>query len=166
VLIKRDPDLAADTLIKLSDLLRFQLYECSGDKIAIEKELEYLRNFVELEKMRKGERVQVIWEQEGDLRGFSIAPLLLIPFVENAFKYVSNHSHEANVVHLRMKRSEAHFEVWLSNSTEPLMSGEPGGIGIQNVRRRLELIYPGKHTLEIRSQPHEFSVTLCLTIDE
>src|SRR5688572_19928405 len=79
-LIKKDQNLAAETLIRLSDLLRFQLYDCSDEKIAVEKEIEYLSNFITLEKIRKGEKVSVVVNQEGNLTGFQISPFLLIPF--------------------------------------------------------------------------------------
>jgi two-component system, LytTR family, sensor kinase len=166
VLIKRNPDLAADTLIKLSDLLRFQLYECSVDKIPIEKELEYLRNFVDLEKMRRGEKVKVLWDQQDSVRGFTIAPLLLIPFVENAFKFVSNHSDIENKVDIRLRKEDGRFEFTLRNTTEPHPQATAGGIGIQNVKRRLDLLYPQKHTLNIRDTPEIFTVELTLETDD
>jgi LytS/YehU family sensor histidine kinase len=169
ILIKKDPELAAETLIKLSDLLRFSLYDCSEELIPIEKELDYIGNFIELEKLRRGKRVSVDFQTNGRLGGFMIAPFLLIPFLENSFKFVSNNG-SGN--HIKIKISycddrleaiffntcDSHHESQFIPGTSPV-----GGIGIRNVKRRLELMYPGKHTLNI--QPSETSYSVTLTID-
>jgi DNA-binding LytR/AlgR family response regulator len=148
-LIRKNPDHAAETLIRLSDLLRYQLYDCTGDKIAVEKEVEYLKNFIALEKVRKGEKVKVTFEQEGTLSGFGIAPFLLIPFFENAFKYVSNFSTRENTISIVLRREADLFTARIANTTDNVISNGVGGIGLRNVKRRLELLYPGKHQLEI-----------------
>ena len=163
-LIKKNPDQAAETLIKLSDLLRFQLYDCSDDKIAIEKELEYLNNFISLEKIRKGEKVKVNIEQQEGLSGFHIAPFLLIPFIENAFKYVSNFNNAENKVGIKFHYEADQFKAHIENTTDNVMKNDVGGIGLKNVRRRLELLYPGKHDLSIRDKDGKYSVQLSLTI--
>jgi two-component system, LytTR family, sensor kinase len=163
-LIKKDPDHAAETLIRLSDLLRYQLYDCAGDRIAVEKEVEYLKNFIALEKIRKGEKVQVKFEQEGNLSGFEIAPFLLIPFFENAFKYVSNFSARENTIRIALKREADRFTATISNTTDNVISSGVGGIGLRNVKRRLELLYPGRHALEIGEKAGCYSVNLSLTI--
>jgi two-component system LytT family sensor kinase len=160
ILIRKDPDKAAETLIKLSDLLRFQLYDCSEEKIPVEKEIEYLRNFVELEKVRRGSRVKIDWEQEGILSGFTIAPFMIIPFLENAFKYVSNHPDQPNQVRVSLSRTDDKFSVSIFNTHDRNNAYDVGGIGLKNVKRRLELIYPDKHTLSIEEKPHTYSVTL------
>lgn len=163
-LIRKDPDHAAETLIKLSDLLRYQLYDCADDKIAVEKEIEYLKNFIALEKIRKGEKVKVKFEQEGVLSGFEIAPFLLIPFFENAFKYVSNFSTRENAIGITLKREQDQFSATIVNTTDNVMSNGVGGIGLRNVKRRLELLYPGRHRLEIADEAGRYSVNLSLTI--
>jgi two-component system LytT family sensor kinase len=163
-LIKKNPDQAAETLIKLSDLLRFQLYDCSDDKIAIEKEIEYLTNFISLEKIRKGDKVKVEMVQEGNLTGFHIAPFLLIPFFENAFKYVSNYSQEQNCISIQLKRQDDLFIAAITNTTDNVKTNGVGGIGLKNVQRRLELLYPEKHDLQIQEEDGHYSVLLSLTI--
>jgi two-component system, LytTR family, sensor kinase len=163
-LIRKNPEHAAATLIKLSDLLRYQLYDCTGEKIAIEKEIEYLNNFIALEKIRKGEKVKVTFEQQGNLSGFEIAPFLLIPFFENAFKYVSTVSVHENAIHIVLKRDNDQLVALIDNTTDNIIHQGVGGIGLKNVRRRLELLYPGKHSLEIGDGVGLYSVHLSLTI--
>lgn len=160
ILIRKDPDKAAETLIKLSDLLRFQLYDCSEEKIPVEKEIEYLRNFVELEKVRRGARIKIEWEQIGMLSGFTIAPFMVIPFLENAFKYVSNHADKPNEVKITFSRTDEHFCVSIFNTHDRNYAYEVGGIGLKNVKRRLELIYPHNHSLVIDDKPDAYSVNL------
>lgn len=162
-LIKKNPDQAAETLIKLSDLLRFQLYDCSGEKIAIEKELDYLHNFIALEKIRKGEKINVQLEQQGNLSGFELSPFLLMPFVENAFKHVSTGGKE-NVISILLQRDNNTLVARIENTTEKREAQRVGGIGLQNVMRRLELLYPGAHQLDIHEKDTHYSVHLSLTI--
>src|SRR5690606_22905121 len=84
--IDRHNELARNSLSGFSDMLRYQLYECNGTEIGIEKEIRYLKNYVSLQRMRKDENYLIFFEEHGDLTGFNVPPLLLIPFVENAFK--------------------------------------------------------------------------------
>ncbi|MBT1710618.1 histidine kinase [Fulvivirgaceae bacterium PWU5] len=162
-LIKKDPDLASETLIKLSDLLRFQLYDCSEDTITIEQEREYLENYMALEKLRKGDRVMLEYSPEGDLHGFRMAPLVLIAFLENAFKFVSNYTDRENLIRVILRREEKLFRASFYNTYEPLPSAMVGGIGIRNVRRRLELLYPD-HTLDVRDERGTYLVTLTIPL--
>jgi LytS/YehU family sensor histidine kinase len=162
-LIKKDPEQAAETLIRLSDLLRFSLYDCSEEKIDIGKELEYLKNFITLEQIRKGAKVEVSLDLQDGLSGFSIAPFLLIPFVENAFKHVSRSNH-GNAICIRFKREADRFFAHIENTADNLVKNEIGGIGLRNVKRRLELLYPGKHELQITEPPGKFAIHLSLDI--
>ena len=163
-LIKKDPNLAAETLIKLSDLLRFQLYDCSDEKIAIEKEIEYLNNFITLEKVRKGEKVKVQVDFKEGLSGFQLSPFLLIPFIENAFKHVSNLGSRENKITIRIKREGNELIANIENTTEKMLKYEVGGIGLKNVKRRLELLYPGSHQLSVHEDDEKYCVNLSLQI--
>lgn len=162
-LIKKDPDKASETLIKLSDLLRFQLYDCSDETIPIEKELEYIGNYIALEKLRKGERVTVEYTQEGNLSGFPIAPFMLIPFLENAFKFISNYTDRQNLIRITLRRGETFFQATFFNMYENLPRNEVGGIGLKNVTRRLELLYPD-YTLNVHDENETYSVTLTIPL--
>jgi LytS/YehU family sensor histidine kinase len=163
-LIKKDQNLAAETLIKLSDLLRFQLYDCSDEKIAIEKEIEYLNNFIMLEKIRKGEKVRIQVNFDENLSGFYISPFLLIPFVENAFKHVSNLANGQNKIGISMKRDGDKLIATIENTTDKILNKEVGGIGLKNVKRRLELLYPDSHQLSSHEDDEKYCVNLSLLI--
>jgi two-component system, LytTR family, sensor kinase len=169
VLIRIDPDKASETLIKLSNLLRSQLYEFTTDSIDIHQELEYLENYIELEKIRKGERLKVVFEKGEGLEDFSIAPLLLIPFLENCFKHLSSHTDKENQVKVKIGFSQGKLSAYFFNtkdSQKKEVGSVKGGIGLKNIRRRLEILYPKRHTLEIIGQPDSFEVKLEIQIDE
>ena len=168
VLIKKDPDFAGLTLVKFADMLRYQLYECNADVIPIEKEISYLENYIQLEKLRKGELVNTSFTVSASTGKFSIAPLLLIPFVENAFKYVSSCPGKNNFVMVDLNFQDNIFELSVENSMDEdaMMPKEKtwGGIGLENVRRRLQLIYDGSHALDISTTEDVFSVLLTIKI--
>ncbi len=163
-LIKKDNPEAREALHKFSEMLRYQLYEMNGDKIPIEKEITYLKDYVDLQQLRKDDKYSVQFRCADEVKGFSIEPLLLIPFVENAFKHISHHNDAANFVKLDMNRSNGSFHFSVQNSKEIINNStvQPGGIGLANVKRRLELLYPGKHELTIDENDKTFSVNLNL----
>jgi sensor histidine kinase YesM len=168
ILIKKDPDFAGHTLVKFADMLRYQLYECNADVIPIEKEIGYLENYIQLEKLRKGEVVQTRFSVSPSTGKFSIAPLLLIPFVENAFKYVSVCPGKNNFVTVDLNYQDNIFELSVENTMDEdaMMPKEKtwGGIGLENVRRRLQLIYDGHHALDISTKDDIFSVLLTIKV--
>ena len=165
-LINKDNPEARNALHKFSEMLRYQLYEMSGDKIPVEKEINYLKDYVDLQQLRKDEKYSVQFNYAPDVKEFFIEPLLLIPFVENAFKHISHNNDKTNFVKLDMSRSNGTFLFTVENSRE---TGQPvtekkGGIGLKNVKRRLELLYPGKHELKIDETDQTFSVKLNLQV--
>jgi len=168
VLIKKDPDFAGHTLVKFADMLRYQLYECNTEVIPIEKEISYLDNYIQLEQLRKGDLIQAHYNVSPSTGKFSIAPLLLIPFVENAFKYVSNCPDKENFVTVDLNFQDNIFELSVENTMDEdaMMPKERawGGIGLENVRRRLQLIYDGRHALDISTKDGVFSVLLTIKI--
>jgi two-component system, LytTR family, sensor kinase len=166
VLIKKDPDLAAATLARFSDMLRYQLYECNFVEVPIEKEIEYLDNYIELEKLRKGVGLAIDYHVDLGASNFLISPLLIIPFVENAFKHVSNFSDKGNYIDIRLTYLEGLFRLTVRNSVdfEGLRQTETqiGGIGQDNTRRRLKLIYPEKHHLFMEDDKENYFVSLSI----
>ena len=168
VLIKKDPDFAGLTLVKFADMLRYQLYECNADEIPIEKEIGYLDNYIELEKLRKGKIIETRYTVGPTTGNFSIAPLLLIPFVENAFKYVSSCPNKNNFVTVDLNYQDDIFELSVENTMDednvPPKEKAWGGIGLENVRRRLELIYKGRHALDISTKGDIYSVLLTIKV--
>jgi two-component system LytT family sensor kinase len=155
---------ARDALHKFSDMLRYQLYECNGDTTPIEKELVYLQDYIDLQKLRRNENCVVHFSKAGNLSGFSIAPLLLIPFIENAFKHLSHYRGKADNIDIHIEKKNTLFIFSVSNSMEPgkkeTQLVTQGGIGLKNVQRRLELLYPGKHTLAIKPGSNTFTIHL------
>lgn len=165
-LINKDNVNARKALHKFSELLRYQLYEMNGEKIPIEKEIHYLRDYTDLQQIRKDENYNVDFFCAPDVKGFTIEPLLLIPFVENAFKHISHYTNIKNNVTINMSKENGTFCFKVENSTEAIKLNEAGGIGLANVKRRLELLYPGKHQLEIKDVENKFSIKLNLEIHE
>ena len=164
VLIRKDPEMASHTLLKFADMLRYQLYECNADRISIEKEIVYLDNYVGLERLRKGDALHIKYHVGEEVKLFSIAPLLIIPFVENAFKYVSSYPDRPNEVMIRLRCRDGLFELEVRNTIdgEAALGAGPvgGGIGLENVRRRLELIYNGRHQLAVGKEGRNYCVLL------
>lgn len=154
---------ARQTLSAFSDMLRYQLYECNGHEIAVEKEIAYLKNYVDIQRLRRDENYSIVFDHD-QVNGFSIAPLLLIPFVENAFKHVS-HKATGNEIRITLSRTADRFGFRVMNTTDPAsFSSSSQGIGLRNVKRRLELLYNGRHTLNIAHPPGKFEVCLELMI--
>lgn len=166
-LINKENDEAREALHKFSEMLRYQLYEGKDMMVPVEKEVGYLKDYVDLQKLRKNANCSVEFSCAADIKGFSIEPLLLISFVENAFKHLSHFNDKANFIKLDIHRSNGTFYFSVLNSKEDThkTTEQPGGIGLNNVKRRLELIYPGKHQLEIQDEAEQYSVNLKLAIE-
>ena len=156
---------ARHTLSTFSDMLRYQLYECNGHEVPIEQEIRYLNNYIQLQKLRKDENYQITFSCSPEVKGFTIAPLLLICFVENAFKHISNNA-GTNVVSVTLNYREGKFTMDVFNTCDekPPAISEGSGIGLKNVKRRLELLYPQKHALEIYRTPESFKTDLTIKV--
>lgn len=173
VLIHKNPDMATEALAKFSDLLRYQLYECNEHEIPLRQELAYLENFIELQKLRQ-DNSNLEFTLELDSRhpqGFGIAPFVLMPFIENAFKHVSQRKDKRNwiKVNLGFDRNQLRFTIANSASAQNGISRELiqyRGIGLKNVQRRLDIMYPGEHELTIKQDNDEFHVSLHLNLHE
>ena len=165
-LIDRENTEARKTLLQFADLLRYQLYDCNADTIAIETEVAYLQDYIRLQKLRKDTNYEVAVNVKSEIEGFKIVPLLLIPFVENAFKHISHHPNGSNFVHVELSRNNGSFLFSVENSKENQLQKTliPGGIGLNNVKRRLELLYPDRHQLKIQNEEHTFKVQLELHV--
>src|SRR6187397_229454 len=162
-LIDKNNVKARQSLHKFSDMLRYQLYEMKGAKVPVEKEISYLKDYVDMQTLRKDEHYAVSFNYSPQVSGFLIEPLLLIPFVENAFKHVSAHPGKNNFVTLDLSRSNGQLLFTAVNSKDQAKATEPySGIGLNNVKRRLELLYPGKHELNITDNNEIYKVDLKL----
>ncbi|UZR97086.1 sensor histidine kinase [Chondrinema litorale] len=171
-LIHKNPDMASASLAKFSDLLRYQLYECNDKQIPLGKEIQYMQNFIELEKLRQNQNVSVELNIENEnSKHLGIAPFILMTFVENAFKHVSKDYDKQNTINLDLKLLQNHLYFSISNSistdantTSNLISDK--GIGLKNVQRRLDLLYPENHNLVIKNGQDFFEVDLDLELNE
>jgi two-component system LytT family sensor kinase len=173
VLIHKNPKMASESLAKFSDLLRYQLYECNEHQILLSQELSYVRNFIELQKLRQDQDcVEVTINMEECVRGdLTIAPFVLIPFIENAFKHVSSRNDRSNwiTMDIYFKEKQLFFAMANSVSATHCASTEVvkhSGIGLKNVRRRLDLVYTDTHQLIIEQDADHYEVKLQLTLME
>ena len=164
--IDKNNPTARNMLLTFSEMLRYQLYECNTDIIPIDKEIHYIRNYTALQQIRKEEDLVVYLSISPEVKGFTIAPLLFIAFIENAFKYVSNDGSGANRVEISLDKRDGVLLFDLFNTKEKDVRREPEhqGIGISNVKRRLELLYPGRHDLVIDQQDHSYRVHLKIQV--
>ncbi len=169
-LIKKDQQTAGETLIKFSDMLRYQLYECNAEKIPLRKELEYLKNYIELERLRKSAKLLIDVQLNCETENLMIAPFMLMPIIENAFKYVRSDPEKANHIIVSLSAEKKSLTMYVANSIDNLQDQYPaakaGGIGLSNLKRRLELLYARRHDLQIATAHDYYEVTLKLSLDE
>ncbi|MBK8955693.1 MAG: histidine kinase [Saprospiraceae bacterium] len=163
-------DQAPEVVLKLSDMMRYMLYECNERMVQIEQEIRYIRNYIELEKLRYSAESQIILEVDEQLAKYKIAPLLLIPFVENSFKHGMQTSLDQAFIRIRAKLegNDLHFTVHNSKPQTTPEQAKPkpiGGVGLVNARRRLELIYPMRYKLSIQDTPESFKVELQIDLN-
>jgi two-component system, LytTR family, sensor kinase len=150
----------------LSDLLRYMLYECNEKEVPLEKEVEVLKKYIELEKLRYGNRVDVSFTASGNIEQLSIAPLLLLPFVENSFKYGTSDWLDQCWINLHLNADNNNLSFNLSNSYSlHNKKNSPGGLGLQNIKKRLELIYTGRYELAISETDEIYNVKLNLQLN-
>lgn len=169
-LIHKNPDMASSSLAKFSDLLRHQLYENNDKLIALNKEISYLENFVELERLRQNKNLVIDVEIDEHYNGhLGIVPFILMTFVENAFKHVSKDDDKPNWIKIKINTSQRHMFFMVSNSKSACVNKSVlsyGGIGLQNAQRRLELLYPRQYELDIQDDQNRFEVNLTLPLFE
>jgi two-component system, LytTR family, sensor kinase len=157
---------ARGTLMKLSDLLRYQLYECNADRISIEKELSYLHNYIELQRLRLDDKYTINFNSGENVKDFEIAPLLIIPLVENSFKHISHFSGKPNEININLQYTPGTFTCNVNNTTEQSQQNGIGGLGLTNLKRRLELLYPDKFEMNAIKNNDKYDVTLKIKLSE
>jgi len=162
-------DLAPGIVLKLSHLLRFMLYESKSPEIPLKTEVHIIQSYMELEQVRYGNRLDVSFVCRGELHDKKIAPLLLLPFVENAYKHGPSQQLDLCWISFDLAVEDNMIRFKLINSFDSDEESKPeessGGMGLQNVKRRLELIYPNRYLLDIRAEDDMFIVNLDLQIN-
>ncbi len=166
ILMKKNVDRADDLLMRYSDVLRYQLYECNRESVSLEKEVDYLKDIVEVEKMRWGNELKVDCNWNIENGKTEISPLLLIPFVENAFKHVSRLPSETGYVNITLNQESNILRLIVENSraNQALQKKDASGLGLENVKKRLEILYPGKHELAVQKTDTVYKTTLTITL--
>ena len=156
----------APAVMKLSNIMRYVLTEARNDMVPLEKEIQFTTNYIELQKMRLTDRSSIDFTVKGDPTGRHIAPLLLLPFVENAFKYgVSTREPSPIRILLEIKDNSLYFSINNhKHINTTLKVSDNTGIGINNARRRLDLLYDDRHQLTIGDQANEFTVQLNIQV--
>jgi sensor histidine kinase YesM len=158
-------DLLEPSLIKLSGLMRYMLYEANESKVSTAQEIDYIKNYIELQKMRFGDDIDIRTTIEDEGKDYVIEPMLLIPLVENAFKHgVSIGNNQFISVELTKKAYTLSLRVKNSFVKEDSSKDNNSGIGLNNLRSRLKLLYPQRHVLAIDEHSGVFSANLTITL--
>jgi LytS/YehU family sensor histidine kinase len=150
--------------------MRYMLYECNEKRVYLSKEIQYMQNYLDLERIRQPEGAEISLVVEGRVSEQRVAPLLFVPFLENAFKHGLNNSLQGGGfvrLHLIVQDDLLEFSIENSKTARMPRREHPrsGGIGLANVRQRLELLYPDQHELEIEETPDRFIVLLHLEMN-
>jgi len=151
-------------ILKLSSLLSYMLYDCKAEEVLLEKEVEIMKNYIDLEKERYGNKIEISWNIEGDIKDKYIAPLLLLPFLENAFKHGTSEQLEKPWLSVDISVGQNILKGKIANSKNEYTPATNHGIGIQNVKKRLAFIYPGKHEVKLNDEGNFFVVSLLIEL--
>jgi len=157
----------AEVIAKLSQMMRYMIYDSNAPLVPLSREIEYMENYISLERLRLNDQIPIQFTVNGDAGRFLITPFIFITFLENAFKHgVSNNNPNAWVkISIQLKENECFYEV----ENSKILAGKPeseekSGIGLQNVKRRLELSYPGRYQLQVNDRPDSYAVRLKITL--
>ncbi|MEP2023671.1 MAG: histidine kinase [Reichenbachiella sp.] len=158
----------SQALLELSDLLSYMLYECNVNRIPLKKEIELLENYINLERLRYSDRLDLKFSISGNIETVQIAPLILLPFVDNCFKHGAGDSMAECFVHFDLKVEDGDLRMNLKNSVDQSKneSQENSGIGLTNAKKRLQGEYPNSHELIINEKSDLFEVILTISLDE
>jgi two-component system, LytTR family, sensor kinase len=165
VLIEKDAQKASAYLNKLSEILRFVLYDAQSELIPLAKELEYIRKYVDLQKIRTANEDYVCLEIEGDPGALEIAPMVFIPYIENAFKYATNKK-VSNAIRIRISIDDLHIHLYCENAIDKSETGilMQGGLGNNLLKNRLDLLYASDYQLHVENLGDKYTVNLALPL--
>jgi two-component system sensor histidine kinase AlgZ len=163
-LVEKDKHKAQQLILKLSDMMRYSIYEGQKDVVHLEQEVEYIRNYIELNTARYHKRIDIQFNKHIQKEGMSLKPLLLIILVENAFKHGVETLRENAYVNIQLTAIENEISFAVENNFETNEPGQPRGIGLTNLQRRLELVYPKKHVLSLSMADNIYRAHLTLKL--
>lgn len=162
-------DLAPEIVLRLSEMMRYMLYESNEKEVSLNKEIAYVKNYLELEKLRQGDKFEINFNLTGKLNDQKIAPLMFIPFLENTFKHGLDNQIKSGFVNIDLDLNQDSVHLEIENSKPPSVEKKKrsysGGIGLENVKKRLKLLYPKKHELNIVDKPNSFKVLLDIKLN-
>ena len=165
--IDKSNQVARDILLQFSELLKYQLYECGAEKVDLENEIAYIKNYVAFQQLRKDDKLVVNTDMENITPGLKIAPLLIVVLIENAFKFVSSFSDKENKINIKIFTKENLLHCSIINTKEMQQNRtniNSRGIGIVNLKRRLELLYAEKHTLSVNNEQFFYETNLSIEL--
>jgi sensor histidine kinase YesM len=158
-------DLTADAVVKLSEMLDYLLYECNAAMVDVKKEVKLIQNYIYLQKIRYGDRLDIQFKAE-NIIDQRIPPMIILPFIENSFKHgAGNQSNKVWIkINMRTESDRLEFSIVNSKSSQKKAESKPvrGGIGLENVKKRLGLLYQSEYSLEIEDLSDTFSVKLSI----
>jgi len=162
-------DKAPEIVLKLSEMMRYMLYDCNERRVMLLKEVHYITNYLELEKLRQGKSFKINFEVDGHVQDQKIAPLMFIPFLENSFKHGINNALSEGYVDIKLHVQEDNIKLNIENSKAPTLPAQnhgkkSGGIGLNNIKRRLNLMYPNNYYLDIKDNPDNYKVYLSINL--
>jgi two-component system, LytTR family, sensor kinase len=164
-LAHKKSDLVPDAIVTLSEMMRYMLYETDNKSVLLEKEINYIKNYIELQKLRLNNIENISINIHGNTKDKYIEPMLLISFIENAFKYGTDYKGTA-YVKIIMRMEENVFNFWIENKIENNKKDpNNSGIGLTNIKNRLTLLYPNTHQLELTATDSRYTVNLTLQLD-
>jgi len=146
-LVDKDSKKAQELILKLSDMMRYSIYNGQKERVLLSEEINYLQNYIELHKMRYHKEIDIVFNHEIKDNDYKIVPILFIILLENAFKHGAENLRENAYIHINMKAENNQIVFNIENNFDPTIETEHTGIGLNNLSRRLELVYPKNHTL-------------------
>ncbi|EZH75598.1 hypothetical protein ATO12_02085 [Aquimarina atlantica] len=159
-LIKKDPDTAQEYVLKLSDMMRFTIYDGKEETVPLEEEIRYLTNFIELQTARYHKVIDIDFKHYIINKDYPIPPLLFIVLLENSFKHGVEKLVYQSFIHIQLRENDNQILFTIKNNYDPDTHKKPGGIGLENLKNRLNLLYPNKHKLTISNQNQIYFVEL------
>lgn len=154
-----------EMILKLSSLLSYMLYDCRSEEVPLEKEIGIMKNYIDLENERYGNKIEISWSVEGDVTQQFIAPLLMLPFLENAFKHCASGEIEKPWLGVDLSVKHHALRCKIANSKNEYVAFQHNGVGINNVKKRLEFIYPLHHELKINDEGNFFVVSMLIKLE-
>jgi len=155
-------DKTPENILKLSDMLRYIIYDCNADRVPLEKEMNYIKNYIDLQKLKDDQITNIEVDFQHADPKCMIAPMIFIPFIENSFKHSKIEDIDNGWIKVKIENTNSYLRFTINNSLPKgkFTKDKSGGVGLENVKRRLELIYPHNHKLNIMRTDHEFKVEL------